>query len=679
MNGPAMLADHLSEHHDEIIVLWKSAVEQRGGVPAARGLTREEFEDHIPALLDRLAERLRGRASDPEPEARQHGWLRWRQGYDIGQMVNELGHLRTALRRASFEYASEKGFDLEQVGPMMEVVDTVIDEATSESVAQFQEGALGQTRQALEQAEVERARLATVLDHLPACVWVYDAEADLVAQSADAAEAQGFRIEEREGPRNISRNHGPHAHFFDQDGEPVPAQRAPAMRALQGEVVRGEELLWRNALGERAYLVSAVPVEDLFGRRTGAVVAALDVTDRKRLEDDLGRQRLLAEESSRHKTRLLTALSHDARTPLNAVVLSAELLESHAQDAADPEVRACVRTIRDSVGNVLDLLSDLLDLTRIDSGAMPVEASRFDLLPAVSECVSSIEGQSRAKGLDCRLEPEGFEGLVVETDRAKLKQVLSNLLANALRYTDKGGIRIWARRLDEGLEVLVTDTGIGIAPEDQERIFLEFAQASLPSGHLPTEGTGLGLAICRRLASLLRGEIRLHSEVGVGSTFSLFLPGGIVARTGPGPKLSAASVSPASGEAGPAGAVVVAEDHPDSRSALARTLRRMGYRVLEAENGREVLEAVKSERPLAILMDVNMPVMNGIEATEAIRSEPDLADLPVFALTGDVTVENQRRIGEAGVQGYIEKPVTQKALRQALGRLKPGSSAGGIT
>ncbi|HEU5116579.1 MAG TPA: RsbRD N-terminal domain-containing protein, partial [Isosphaeraceae bacterium] len=107
MNGPAMLADHLTERNEEIIALWRSAVERRGGVPAAEGLTYDEFADHIPALLDRLADRLRGRECDLEPEARQHGWVRWRQGYEVTEVVNELGHLRTTLRRASFEYAHE--------------------------------------------------------------------------------------------------------------------------------------------------------------------------------------------------------------------------------------------------------------------------------------------------------------------------------------------------------------------------------------------------------------------------------------------------------------------------------------------------------------------------------------------------------------------------------------------
>src|SRR5262249_29272040 len=174
--------------------------------------------------------------------------------------------------------------------------------------------------------------------------------------------------------------------------------------------------------------------------------------------------------------------------------------------------------------------------------------------------------------------------------------------------------------------------------------------------------TGLGLAICRRLASLLNGEITLRSVPDHGSTFRLILPNSVLTLNPPATGGADQLETPGAGQ----GAIVVAEDHDDSRQTLARVLRRMGYRVFEASNGREALALARQERLLAVLMDVNMPVMDGIEATLLLRGDPRHKDLPIFALTGDVTLVNQHRIGEAGVNGYLEKPVTWEALRQAL-------------
>jgi CheY-like chemotaxis protein/anti-sigma regulatory factor (Ser/Thr protein kinase) len=342
------------------------------------------------------------------------------------------------------------------------------------------------------------------------------------------------------------------------------------------------------------------------------------------------------------------------------------LLESQAKDQDDAEVLECLRTIRDSVRNVLDLLSDLLDLSRIDAGATRAEISRFDLQLTLRECLSSIEPQARAKGLDVQLDPGNLPDTRLETDRAKLKQILSNLLSNALRYTERGRIRLFATRDDGHFRIGVEDTGVGIAEVDQSRIFDEFAVLEHPNRHRG-EGTGLGLAICRRLANLLEGEIELESKLGVGSTFTLVLPSKVLtAEQTAEPPTSAKQVRDFSG------AILIAEDHDDSRKTLAKVLRRMGYRVLEAENGEEVLAHVRVERPMVVLMDVNMPGMDGVEATLALRSDPSTRDLPIFALTGDVTIVNQQRIGEAGVDGYLEKPVTWERLEGALAQLRNG-------
>jgi PAS domain S-box-containing protein len=793
MNATAMVAEHLDERTHAVIDSWRAVLRRTGDVPRSESLTRTEFIDHVPALIDRMADRLRGHQADVAGEAEKHGHMRWQQGYDLIEVVAELGHLRTALTQATFDYARENSFDLSELEPAHAAINDVLNEVTAESVRQFQEDSQVQSEhhlasvvEAQGEAERERRKLRSVLDSLPVGVWVADADGMIVDMNREAEALQEYPADHTIGVLNTHLG-TPVYSLSRLDGSPLAPEDIPLSRALRGEVVDQEELLWLQPTGNRVVTASAIPLHGSDLKIAGAVVVGQDVSSRKRLESDLERataqfrglverspimiwrltptgqvdflnqtfrdffgeaadgivrsgdwrlvaaaedrtklaeaveqgvatrsafsceyrvlrhdgvyrwivsrgipyegddgrflgfigtlldvtdqhelqaalqrQREMAEESSQHKTRLMAALSHDARTPLNAVVLSAQLLEMHLEEAGDPEVADCLRTIRNGVRNVLDLLGDMLDLTRIDAGAMPAERTRFSLEAALAECISSIETPARVRGLDCRFVPDCLSGLIVETDRAKLKQIVSNFLSNALRYTHRGHIRLRGDRTAEQLLISVEDSGIGIAEADQVRIFDEFATLESPS-RSKEGGTGLGLAICRRLALLLGGEILIDSAPGRGSTFTLVLPTTIVSEgEDPNPRTTAAT------EVRSGGPIIVAEDHPDSRRALARVLRRMGYRVLEAADGREALEMAREERPLAILMDINMPDMNGIDATLAIRADRDLRDLAVFALTGDVSIDNQRRIGEAGVQGYLEKPVTTEALRKAL-------------
>jgi PAS domain S-box-containing protein len=805
MSEPALLADHLDEQTEAILAHWRDAVQRQGDVPEAERLSHAEFLDHVPALLDRLAERLRGRPADAALEGKKHGQVRWRQGYDIGDIVVELGHLRTALNRATADFAQRHGWDASRLVSALGAIDDVLDEATSESVRQFQEDSRAQTQDALVEvkkrqsaledawiaAKAEQSKLRTILRNLPAAVWVVDANGGVIGVNNEAERLQSASSSTASDPgppqaRSLLAEH----QFFRPDGSPFPVDELPIRRALRGETVNQEELTW-GVQGEfRILSMNAAPLINGAGVMDGAVGVALDVTGYKALEaslaesearfrviaekspvmiwrtdasgrcdyvnqtwiefrggsgdqaftdlwadglhpddrdrclagyrdafdrrepfervyrrlrkdgqyrwiSDLGtpyrdpkgaflgylgscvditerieletslqQQRELAEESSRHKTRLVSALSHDARTPLNAVVLAAELLEIHVGETDDPEVRECLRTIRHSVRNVLDLLGDLLNLSRIDAGALPAECSRFPLEEVLAECLASIEPQARLKGLDVRLEPGPLAGASLDTDRAKLKRILANLLSNALRYTEQGHIRIFGAETADQVRIGVEDTGIGIDPVDHGRIFDEFAVLGYARRD-PGEGTGLGLAICRRLASLLRGEILLRSAPGQGSTFTLVLPASVLSRGLPEPDRPDDRPAPERDQ----GAILVAEDHVDSRQTLVRVLRRMGYRALEAGNGRDVLAIAEQERLLAVLMDVNMPIMDGVEATRSLRADPRFRDLPIFALTGDVTLVNQHRIGEAGVNGYLEKPITWDVLKQALGTL----------
>jgi PAS domain S-box-containing protein len=794
MSETAVLADHIDGKADMILAVWRSTVERYGKVPDSERLSYREFVDHVPELLEHLAARLRGRQADAPSAGQKHGKHRWSQGYEIAEVVNELGHLRTILIRDTFAFARSHKRDLGWVEDTIASIDGVIDEAMAGSVRQFEEDARAQSRAMVAEyeerkavAESDRIQLQTLLNHLPVGVWVCGAEGTILGLNREAQKLQGPGESDTIGRFNLFGGSSP-SHLYYPDGTQYGAQDLPLSRALRGETIVQEDMIWPIRAKDRVVTVNAAPIATAEGTITGAVVVVQDISERKRLEAELalsearsralvdkspvmiwrsdragrrdflnqtwldfrgrsmahevgegwgegvhpedlagvrettrrsferrepyeivyrllhrdGRYRWITdrgspyhdalgtflgflgsglditarveleaklEQQSQHKSRLMSALSHDARTPLNAVVLSAKLLEAQAKDQDDPEVQECLRTIRNAVRNVLDLLSDLLDLSRIDAGATRAETSRFPLKATLAECLSNIEPQAHAKGLEIRLEAGDLDDARLETDRAKLKQILSNLLSNSLRYTEKGHIRLFAARSESRIWVGVEDTGVGIAKSDQDRIFDEFAVLEHPN-RPRGEGTGLGLAICRRLANLLQGEIVLESAPGLGSTFKLSLPDSVL--TG---ESALAEVPRDDPSRNFAGAILIAEDHADSRKTLAKVLRRMGYRVLEAGDGGEVLELVRQERPMVVLMDVNMPGMDGVEATLALRKSPEFRDLPIFALTGDVSILNQQRIGEAGVDGYLEKPVTWEKLEAALAMLRSRSNS----
>jgi PAS domain S-box-containing protein len=677
MNPSAILADHLNDKSETIVAMWRETILRDEDVPGADDLSYHELRDHIPEILDRLTERLRGRPEEAEAEGRTHGQLRFRQGYDIAEVVRELGHLRRALVRTCADYARSNGFS-DQLSPVLEAIDEVIDGATAESVAQFQceaieaadtarhhsSASLAALESNLEEAE---ARYRSIVEHSPVMIW--GAGPDGTREYFNRAWLE-FR--------------GHTGAVEDWVGGIHPDDRASCQeayrRAIEGrEPFRVTYRMMRHDGQYRSLLEQGIPYHDSRGRLLGYLGSCIDITERVELENALRESRELAEEASQRKTRLLSALSHDARTPLNAVALASQLLELHFRTGADPEVLDCLRMIRHSIDNVQDLLGDLLNLSRIDAGGITVQPETFPLERALAECLSGIEPQARLKGLDCRLEPGPLAAVEVHTDRSKFKQIISNLLSNALRFTSQGRVRLFATADAGQLHIGVEDTGVGIDPADQSRIFEEFAR--LESPHRPTgEGTGLGLAICRRLANLLGGEITVESAVGRGSTFRLILPGtiliGPVAANGE-PRLDAdgAAADPAVPPApGTGGAILIAEDHLASRQALSRVLRRLGYTPLEASNGHDAIILARRERPLAVLMDVAMPVMDGIEATSLLRADPATRDVPIFALTGDVTLVTRERIGQAGISGFLEKPVTPEALNRALATLRPATN-----
>jgi signal transduction histidine kinase len=318
-----------------------------------------------------------------------------------------------------------------------------------------------------------------------------------------------------------------------QEGRLLSAEQWPIARAcVQGEAVVGEEVELFSASGRRYnLLVSAAPVRDARGQRIGAVSTYAEITQLKGLQRELDFRRREAEEASVRKSRFLAAVSHDIRTPANAISLLAELMQRSAVNPAlQGEVPEIAADLKRSAMTLVDLVSDVLDLTRFDAGRIDLHETEFSLSEMIREECRSLLQLAREKGV-------GFEcicpddRIIIRADRVKLSRILGNLINNAIKFTEQGSVTITTRRLPDGqIGIDVADTGRGIAPENQARIFDEFVQVRAPGRDI-SKGSGLGLAICRRLIEAMGGRINVQSALGQGSTFSVVLPASVVAPT----------------------------------------------------------------------------------------------------------------------------------------------------
>ena len=308
MSRSSALADHLDDRIDSIIAAWRAEVERQGDVPDARRLSHTEFVDHVPDILERIADRLRGdREADAVVAGKQHGRVRWKQGYDIAEVISEFGHLRTALLHATFAHAREGDIDLEALERASFAINDVLDEASAESVRQFQLDSQTQARAMLAEverrkqaADTERSKLQTVLNSLPVGVWVINAEGYVVGANRVAERLQEFPAKGPAGAINL-HNHATHYHLFSADGHPLKSHELPALRALRGDEVFQEDVLWKTGGQTRRITVNAAPLVDAAGAIAGAIVVGQDVTERQALcdssADSEARFRSIAEQS----------------------------------------------------------------------------------------------------------------------------------------------------------------------------------------------------------------------------------------------------------------------------------------------------------------------------------------------------------------------------------------------
>jgi signal transduction histidine kinase/ActR/RegA family two-component response regulator len=389
-----------------------------------------------------------------------------------------------------------------------------------------------------------------------------------------------------------------------------------------------------------------------------------------------------AERAARAKGAFLATMSHEVRTPMNAVLGAAELLRGTALDPVQVDY---VQMISDAGSVLMTVLNDVLDLSKIEAGKFQIAPAPTDLHALVRRCGRLWRTQTQAAGLtfDARIHPDLPR--VVEIDPERLSQILFNLLSNAVKFTAAGGVRLTVdaaplapeeaggpNRVE--LKVTVTDTGRGIAPEALPRLFQAFEQADQSTSR-QFGGTGLGLAISQRLAQLMGGQITVRSTLGQGSTFTLTLP----ARLGHEVAEAPAPPTPAPDAVRAGLRVLVAEDNPVNRKLVDAFLSPLQASVTFAHNGAEALQRLTTAPFDVVLMDIQMPVMDGLEATRRLRaSASPNANLPVIALTANVMEDQCAAYRAAGMDAHVAKPINpERLLATIMDVVRAGREGGG--
>ncbi|HUG27732.1 MAG TPA: response regulator [Gemmatimonadales bacterium] len=435
------------------------------------------------------------------------------------------------------------------------------------------------------------------------------------------------------------------------------------VQAAEGRPVQGVGRRRRRDGSLVDVQILAVPVV-IDGERVAMMALYHDVTD-------LLDARRAAEAANQTKSHFLANMSHELRTPLNAIIGYSEMVEEEATDAGHATYVPDLRKIQAAGRHLLALINDVLDLSKIEAGKMELHLETFELQPAIETVASTVAPliEKNANTLRLALSP----GLgAMRADVTRVRQVLFNLLSNASKFTDHGEITLSAERRagpeGEVMVLAVADTGIGMTPEQQERLFQAFSQADATTA-AKYGGTGLGLAISRMFCEMMGGQISVASTPGQGTTFTVVIPATVREA------IEAPLQRPLSADDGRAGTVLVIDDDPAARAITRRVLEREGYRVAEAADGEAGLLLVRELHPDLITLDVLMPGMDGWAVLSALKADPALAAIPVILQT----ITEDRNMGFAlGASEYLTKPIERKQLAALVKRYVPSPAAGPV-
>jgi PAS domain S-box-containing protein len=423
------------------------------------------------------------------------------------------------------------------------------------------------------------------------------------------------------------------------------------------------EIRYLGARGE-VIINEAGEIVKLFG-------TAIDISDRKQVEEALQQAKEAAEVANHAKSEFLANMSHELRTPLNAILGFAQVMQRNS--TLSTQDREYLNIIMNSGEHLLGLINDILDMSKIEAGKITFTETSFDLHRLLASLEEMFHIRATSKGLQLIIEPAEQLPQYVQTDEAKLRQVLINLLDNAVKFTESGQVTLRIKsellsrqelpRTNYQLCFEIEDTGPGIQPEEIEILFLPFIQST--SNRRYNEGTGLGLPISRKFVQLMGGELTVNSQLGKGSTFKFDLSLKLAQSTDIKIQQTTGRVI----ELAPNQKkyrILIVEDNLTNRLLLVKLLTSVGFQVAEAVNGKQAIDLFNSWQPHLILMDLRMPVMDGFEATKLIKQAPNGQEVVIIALTASVFEDRQEVILQVGCDDFISKPFQENLLFEKI-------------
>ncbi|MDD0985910.1 transporter substrate-binding domain-containing protein [Pseudomonas shahriarae] len=416
-----------------------------------------------------------------------------------------------------------------------------------------------------------------------------------------------------------------------------------------------------------------LPYRDSVGKVQGIIGGWIDISERRQLFDDLRSAKDRADEANRAKSTFLATMSHEIRTPMNAVIGMLELTLKRADHGHLD--RPAIEVAYNSAKDLLELIGDILDIARIESGRLSLAPERVNLRELIESVVRVFDGLARQKSLNLLLEfNPGVEERDVQIDPLRFKQVLSNLVSNAIKFTEQGEVKIRVDIQTTGepqqieMKLVVEDTGIGISRDDQQRLFEPFSQAD-NSGHLARSGAGLGLVICRSLCEMMGGQLTLSSVPRVGTQVFVSLQ-----MTSLPPAYPLIELKPATQDAAAVLNVLVVDDHPANRLLMCQQLGFLGHRFTAVQHGAAGFQAWRQEHFDLIIADCNMPIMNGYELARSIREHEQREEITpciILGFTANAQPEEKQRCRDAGMNDCLFKPISLTTLERHLAEITP--------